>query len=249
MRVNQPVTNVEIPLDDHTLIVSKTDLKGQITYINRDFLDISGFSEAELIGQPHNIVRHPDMPAEAFTDMWRDLKAGRPWIGLVKNRCKNGDYYWVLANASPIRENGQVVGYISVRRKASAELIKETAAAYADFREKRPGGKDIRHGKVVSGGLLGSLRQRLADVSSVQKIVFGMLLGLVLILGEASHLLSGYVTSLFDLRGNDTLRHDVGLLKTMVETNLQALSREAVQVNHGFEMNFPEGIILARIGL
>ena len=117
MRNNQPVTQNEVQLDAQSLIVSKTDLKGQITYINKDFIDISGFTEAELIGQPHNIVRHPDMPIEAYEDMWRDLKAGRPWTGYVKNRCKNGDHYWVIATATPIRENGQVVGYMSVRRK------------------------------------------------------------------------------------------------------------------------------------
>ena len=94
MRNNQPVTSVEVQLKDDTLIVSKTDLKGRITYINKDFLQISGFAEHELLGEPHNIVRHPDMPVEAFEDLWRDLKAGRPWTGLVKNRCKNGEYYW-----------------------------------------------------------------------------------------------------------------------------------------------------------
>ena len=77
MRNNLPVTNVEVQLDEHTLIVSKTDLKGQITYINKDFIDISGFTELELIGQPHNLVRHPDMPVEAFADMWHDLKEDR----------------------------------------------------------------------------------------------------------------------------------------------------------------------------
>jgi methyl-accepting chemotaxis protein len=83
MRSNLPVTQNEIVLRDDQMIVSKTDLKGQITYINRDFLDISGFTETELMGQPHNIVRHPDMPEAAFADLWRTLKAGRPWIGLV----------------------------------------------------------------------------------------------------------------------------------------------------------------------
>ena len=91
MRNNQPVTNVEVKVDEHTLIVSKTDLKGMITYVNKAFIDISGFTESELIGQPHNILRHPDMPPEAYADMWRDLKDGRPWTGVVKNRCKNGD--------------------------------------------------------------------------------------------------------------------------------------------------------------
>ena len=151
MKINMPVTNVEVPLTDETLIVSKTDLKGQITYINKDFLDISGFTEAELIGASHNIVRHPDMPIEAFEDFWRDLKAGRPWTGYVKNRCKNGDYYWVLATATPIREGGQVVGYMSVRRKASREAIAACEEAYRLFREKKAGGASIRHGKVAKG--------------------------------------------------------------------------------------------------
>ncbi|MDP3539364.1 MAG: methyl-accepting chemotaxis protein [Azonexus sp.] len=152
MRNNLPVTNVEIELDDHVLIVSTTDLKGQITSINKDFIDISGFTEAELIGQPHNIVRHPDMPVEAFDDMWRDLKDGRPWTGLVKNRCKNGNYYWVLATATPVRENGQVAGYMSVRRKPSPQQIEAAESAYRLFREKNAGGLRIRHGAVVKGG-------------------------------------------------------------------------------------------------
>ena len=95
MRTNLPVSQKEVLLTEKTLIVSKTDIKGVITYINKDFLEISGFSAAELIGHPHNIVRHPDMPVEAFADLWRTLKENRPWTGLVKNRCKNGDFYWV----------------------------------------------------------------------------------------------------------------------------------------------------------
>ena len=152
MRTNLPVTQNEIELRDDTLIVSKTDLKGQITYINRDFLAISGFSEQELLGAPHNIVRHPDMPAEAFEDLWTTLKAGRPWTGLVKNRAKNGDYYWVLANATPIWENGQVTGYMSVRRKAERDRIQEAEGVYKLFRDKRQGSLRIRYGEAVKGG-------------------------------------------------------------------------------------------------
>jgi methyl-accepting chemotaxis protein len=152
MRNNQPVTNVEVELDQHALIVSKTDLKGQITYVNNAFIDISGFSEAELIGQPHNIVRHPDMPSEAFADMWRDLKDGRPWTGLVKNRCKNGNYYWVHATATPLLDSGQLVGYISVRRKPTQQQVNAAESAYRLFREKKAGGMQIRHGEVVKGG-------------------------------------------------------------------------------------------------
>jgi methyl-accepting chemotaxis protein len=151
MRSNLPVTQNEVVLKDDTLIVSKTDLKGQITYINKDFLDISGFTTAELIGQPHNIVRHPDMPVEAFEDMWRTLKEGRPWTGYVKNRCKNGDFYWVLANATPIWQNGQVTGYMSVRRKADAATVAQVDALYKRFRDKKAGGLQIRYGAVVKG--------------------------------------------------------------------------------------------------
>ena len=130
MRSNLPVTNVEYVLKDTESIVSKTDLHGNITYVNQDFIDISGFSEAELIGQPQNIVRHPDMPVEAFADFWRTLKSGKAWTGLVKNRCKNGDHYWVVANAAPIIENQKVIGYASIRMKPTREQVQAAESAY-----------------------------------------------------------------------------------------------------------------------
>jgi methyl-accepting chemotaxis protein len=151
MRTNLPVTQNEIQLSDSSLIVSKTDMQGRINYVNKDFLDISGYTEAELIGEPHNIVRHPDMPVEAFEDLWRTLKEGRPWTGYVKNRCKNGDYYWVLANATPIWENGQITGYMSVRRRASREAIEAHEAVYRRFREKKQGRLRIQYGVAVKG--------------------------------------------------------------------------------------------------
>ncbi len=184
MKINMPVTNVEVPLKDDTLIVSKTDLKGQITYINKDFLDISGFTEAELIGQSHNIVRHPDMPVEAFEDFWRDMKAGRPWTGYVKNRCKNGDYYWVLATATPIRESGKMIGYLSVRRKASREAVSACEEAYRLFRENRAGGLQILHGKVVKGGegLVSrmSLKARMTSGFSIMLATLALVAGIAL---------------------------------------------------------------------
>ena len=102
MRSNLPVTSVEYPITDATLIVSRTDTKGRLTYFNEEFVLASGFAEAELMGQPHNIIRHPDMPPEAFEDLWRTLKEGDSWTALVKNRRKDGDHYWVRANATPI---------------------------------------------------------------------------------------------------------------------------------------------------
>ena len=109
MKNNQPVTQQEVMMHEGSVLVSKTDLKGRITYVNQDFIDISGFSESELIGSSHNIVRHPDMPAAAFKWLWDDLQAGKPWTAAVKNRCKNGDHYWVIANVSPIYQDGKVV--------------------------------------------------------------------------------------------------------------------------------------------
>lgn len=130
MKINMPVTNVEHTFKEGEFIVSKTDTKGIITYINQTFLDISGFTEEELIGSNHNIVRHPDMPADTFEWLWRDLQAGKSWSAPVKNRCKNGDYYWVIANVTPIRTNGQVTGYLSVRTPPTREQIVSAESLY-----------------------------------------------------------------------------------------------------------------------
>ena len=137
MRLNLPVTNTEYPIDDDTLIVSTTDTKGRITYINSTFVEVSGFPEEELLGKAHNIVRHPDVPPEAFDDLWVTLKQGLPWTGLVKNRRKNGDFYWIKANATPLIENGKVTGYLSVRTKASRAEIEQAAPIYQRILEGR----------------------------------------------------------------------------------------------------------------
>ncbi|MDO9054102.1 MAG: methyl-accepting chemotaxis protein [Gallionella sp.] len=152
-----PVTNVEREFRDGETIVSKTDLKGLITYVNPYYCEMSGYSEHESIGQPHNYIRHPDMPPEAFADLWNTLKAGKPWTGIVKNRCKNGDYYWVEANATPIRENGQVVGYMSVRSKLDRSLIEATARVYQEIRDGKSKYK-ICEGKAVKPGLFDFIR-------------------------------------------------------------------------------------------
>ena len=179
MRNNQPVNDNEVLLTSEHLIVSKTDLKGIITYVNRDFVDISGYSEDELLGQPHNLIRHPDMPSEAFADLWRDLQARRPWVGLVKNRRKDGGFYWVAAAVAPLYENGKVTGYMSVRRQASREQIMAAESAYQRIREGRAGRLRIRHGAAVEGGpgwFAGwSLRQKVRTGFSV------LLLGMVLV--------------------------------------------------------------------
>ena len=130
MKINHPVTGRERVLSDNTTIISTTDLKGIITSVNEDFIEYSGFSEAELVGKNHNIVRHPDMPPAAFADLWETLKRGEPWMGIVKNRCKNGDHYWVDAYVAPIYLDGEHVGYQSVRAKASEEDIARADKLY-----------------------------------------------------------------------------------------------------------------------
>jgi len=135
MKVNMPVTDNELIFAENQQIVSKTDLKGKITYINQHFVEISGFTEDELIGQNHNIVRHPDMPSEAFKDLWTTINKDRPWVGMVKNRCKNGDYYWVEAHVTPVRENGTIIGHMSVRKKPEKSQVDEAKTLYASMRD------------------------------------------------------------------------------------------------------------------
>ena len=182
MQINMPITNTEYLLTQSDSIVSKTNLKGMITYINEDFLRVSGFTKAELIGTEHNIVRHPDMPAEAFADMWKALKAGRPWTGLVKNRCKNGDFYWVTANATPFYENDQLAGYMSVRTMPSREQINIAEVAYRLFRNGEAGNLTIQDGKIVKTSLLTRLNFCKNRTINARLINVISLLGLLLII-------------------------------------------------------------------
>ncbi|MCC5926384.1 MAG: PAS domain S-box protein [Bacteroidetes bacterium] len=130
MKKNVPVTQRELKYDENANILSTTDLKGKITFFNRTFLEISGFEEDELKGAPHNIIRHPDMPREAFKTMWDTIQANRSWIGVVKNRCKNGDHYWVNAFVSPISKNGTIIEYQSVRRNPDRDTVSRADALY-----------------------------------------------------------------------------------------------------------------------
>ncbi|ODV40630.1 chemotaxis protein [Cupriavidus sp. UYMMa02A] len=155
MRNNQPVTHNEYKLSPDDYLISRTDQKGRITFANRTFIEASGFSAEELLGAAHNLVRHPDMPPEAFADLWQNIQAGRSWVGVVKNRRKNGDYYWVSATVTPTHIDGRLAGYTSVRSMATREQIEAASAAYARFREGRASGLAIREGAVVRTGLAG----------------------------------------------------------------------------------------------
>ncbi|MBM4180630.1 MAG: Tar ligand binding domain-containing protein, partial [Betaproteobacteria bacterium] len=178
MRVNMPVTGVERQMRDGETIVSTTDTRGVITHVNDTFVAISGFTRDELMGAPQNIVRNPDMPAAAFKDLWDTIQAGRPWVGLVKNRCKNGDHYWVEAHVTPIRQSGQITGYLSVRYKPGRDQIAQAETLY----------RALNEGKVKSLHATGirvwlsrlSIKQRLAGIMAlvVAMILVGTAIGM-----------------------------------------------------------------------
>jgi len=134
MKTNLPVTSNEVAFPKGRYIVSRTDLKGIITYVNDTFVDISGFSRTELIGNNHNVVRHPDMLPAAFAWLWETIKDGRPWRGIVKNRCKNGDYYWVDALVVPVLKDNRTIGYMSVRTEPTRQQVSAAETLYGKLK-------------------------------------------------------------------------------------------------------------------
>ncbi|MGB1199348.1 MAG: methyl-accepting chemotaxis protein [Thalassotalea sp.] len=137
-RRSQSLINEEVNFDHGEELISATDKRGVITYANAAFCRVAGFSLDELLGQNHSIVRHPDMPPAAFKDLWKNLKAGLPWRGVVKNRCKDGRYYWVDAFVTPIFEHGNLVGYQSVRTRLDEKIKANAIAAYKNIQQGKP---------------------------------------------------------------------------------------------------------------
>ncbi|MDE2082819.1 MAG: PAS domain-containing protein [Burkholderiales bacterium] len=135
--------------------MSTTDPQGRITYANDAFVAVSGFAREEIVGRPHNLIRHPDMPPQAFADMWATLQAGEPWTALVKNRRKDGDHYWVRANATPVMRDGRITGYMSVRTKPDREEIDAAEALYASFRDGRAAHLRLNKGLIARAGWMG----------------------------------------------------------------------------------------------
>ena len=152
MRDNGPITTREVALPEGALLVSQTDTGGRIIFANDAFVTVSGFTREELIGAPHNLVRHPHMPKEAFRDLWETARSGRPWEGLVKNRTKDGDFYWVRANVTPVVEAGEMKGFISIRTRPGREEVAAAEAVYSALREGRGRGLHVRAGEVVRSG-------------------------------------------------------------------------------------------------
>lgn len=139
MKINLPVTQNEKPYPKGKYLVSKTDLKGALTYVNEAFVELSGFSKEELIGKNHNLVRHPDMPPQAFENLWSTVKTGLPWRGIVKNRAKSGEHYWVDAFVVPVRKNDQTLGYMSVRSEPGRQQIKDAEQLYQQLNASKAG--------------------------------------------------------------------------------------------------------------
>ena len=171
MRQNLPVTQREFDFPEHATLLSTTDVHSHVAYANEAFLAVSGFTAEEIMGQPHNLVRHPDMPQQAFADMWATLKAGTSWTALVKNRRKDGDHYWVRANATPVMREGRLVGYMSVRTKPTRDEVQTCEALYARFVRGEQGSRAFHKGLIVRTGLArllswrqtASLRSRLVQ--------------------------------------------------------------------------------------
>jgi aerotaxis receptor len=163
MRTNLPITRREFEFGDGVTLMSTTDLRGRIAYANAAFVEVSGFGRGELVGQPHNVVRHVDMPPEAFADMWATLKGGESWTALVKNRRSDGDHYWVRANATPVRRAGRMVGYMSVRTRPARDEVAGAEALYRAVREGKARGRRFHKGLVVRTGAMAwaSLPQRM----------------------------------------------------------------------------------------
>jgi len=156
MRLNLPVTDQEFAFPKGDTLVSTTDLKGRLTYCNPAFIHVSGYTREELLGQPHNMIRHPDMPEEAFRDMWETIASGRPWTALVKNRRKDGSFYWVQANVTPLMENGTPVGYMSVRTEPSREAVDQSAQLYRLMQQEKEAGQLVhvlRNGRLMKNTL------------------------------------------------------------------------------------------------
>ena len=184
MKNNQPVTQRETVIPEGETLVSKTDLKGIITSANDIFIKIAGFSQEELYGHNHNVVRHPDIPPRVFEDLWETLQAGKPWSQVVKNRCKDGSHYWVQANACPILENDQVIGYTSYRTPVTDEATKQ--AVEAAYRGIADGSLKIKQGKIST-----SLAYRLDRLRFCKQLPLALKTGLGVFLFTLTTLLGG----------------------------------------------------------
>jgi aerotaxis receptor len=182
VRTNLPITQHEYPFPSGQTVVSITDLKGRITHCNEVFIQLSGFTKEELLGQPHNLVRHPDVPEEAFRDLWATLEAGLPWTGIVKNRRKNGDHYWVVANATPLMEGDRPVAYLSVRTEPTREQIEAAEGLYAVMRAEQEASRLVHrlsHGALYRDTWTGRMAGLLRPTAEAQTVTMALVLAML----------------------------------------------------------------------
>lgn len=242
MRNNQPVTQREFDFPANATLMSTTDTQSYITYANAAFIAVSGFELDEIIGQPHNMVRHPEMPAEAFADMWATLKAGRSWTAVMKNRRKDGDHYWVRANAAPVVRDGQVAGYMSVRTKPSRTEIEGAETLYRAFREGRIGSRKFHQGLILRTGLMGwtSWLQTMPVRWRLRCSVLGLggfaVAGAALV-GLSSVTLAGFAAAIALLTLATSLLLDAQVSRPLERVLQQALSVAADQPGENIQLN------------
>lgn len=226
MRNNQPVSGREYPFPQGKTVISYTNLKGQITRANESFVELSGFTREELLGQPHNLVRHPDMPPEAFRDLWNTLKNGRPWSGLVKNRRKDGDHYWVRAYASPLADG---TGYVSVRVAATRQEINAADQLYAQMRNDD--GIRLDEGQPVGGSVLARLVRRAGNtgIATRLRLMAGSgIAGFILLVSAGRYGLDETAVEILALLGSLALMMQAWMVIGKIKHGLLA-SREAAE--------------------
>jgi methyl-accepting chemotaxis protein len=231
MRNNLPVSNKEKLFASGQSLVSETDLKGNIVYANEAFVEVSGYSLEELVGQPHNIIRHPDVPTQWFADLWQQLEQGKPWHQYIKNRTKNGEFYWVEANIAPVLQNGVCVGYKSVRTPVERDLIPKIEKSYQDVAK----GKAI----LLQGVITSPLQQKLAKWSPLPKksILKQIMIPLVIMAVMWSALLQFYLQNVADelFEGAVVERHQV--LQNNLASEIQGVATIALTNAVGIASN------------
>ncbi|MFN9470516.1 methyl-accepting chemotaxis protein [Acidovorax sp.] len=232
MRNNLPVTQREFTFAPEETLVSVTDLKGRITYCNHAFVQVSGFQREELMGQPHNLVRHPDMPSEAFRDMWETIQSGLPWTGLVKNRRKDGDHYWVQANATPMMDGDQITGFLSVRTAPDRARVQAAESIYAQMKKDEATGRSsqgLQGGLLVHKGIAGWLK-RLSQPKLASKLAYTQAMAMAAVavphfLGAPDFVVLGTAVL--------ALLISAALLKAFAVTPLHRLVRDANRLASG----------------
>lgn len=234
MRNNQPVSQQEYQYPDDATLMSTTDASSHITYANDAFIDVSGFASEDIIGQPHSIVRHPDMPPQAFKDMWSTLQQGFPWTALVKNRRRNGDHYWVRANVVPIIRGGQTCGYLSVRTKPTAAEITGAQSLYDKLNRGELNNRRLHKGLLIRTGVTRGLS--VLKTLSVRWRIRSGLLVLLLINSVMVSMLSALPASqmISVLAFNALVIFSLGLwLEWQITRPLEQLCKQTLQVASG----------------